>query len=350
MGTGRFLRAYAAPGAIALATLAMAAGGLTRYGGAPAAAASAGQEPAKAAAKPAEGPSADVQAIRAVDEAFVRDYNKGDAKAVAALFTEDAEVEDDTGEVYNGRAEVEHSLADSFAEDKGAKIALQVDSLRFVTPEVACERGRSVVTPTAGAPMSRLYTVLYVKHDGHWLMSSVREEPDLFVAPHERLKDLAWMVGDWVDEGSDSVVKVHCGWSDDGNFLLRTFTVRREGRPVMTVNQRVGWDPLTRQFRSWEFDSEGGYGEGKWSRDGESWVVHQAGVRPEGTTASATNVLTRVRPDLVRWVSGRRVVGGHTVADEESFVLVRVPPPPGGAVKGPNAPAASPSPETRRPR
>ena len=69
-----------------------------------------------------------------------------------------------------------------------------------------------------------------------------------------------------------------------------------QGKPVMSVTQRIGWDPLARQFRSWEFDSEGGFGEGRWSRDGERWVVKHTGVRPEGTTASATNIMTQEPP------------------------------------------------------
>ena len=125
------------------------------------------------------------------------------------------------------------------------------------------------------------------------------------------------MVGEWVDEASESVVRVHCGWSEDGNFLIRSFTVKRQGKTVMSVTQRIGWDPVARQFRSWEFDSEGGFGEGKWSRDGDRWVVKHTGVRPEGTTASATNIMSRVRPDLVRWVSTDRVIGDESLPDDE---------------------------------
>ena len=90
------------------------------------------------------------------------------------------------------------------------------------------------------------------------------------------------MVGDWIDEGADSVVRLHCQWSEDENFLFRTFTVKRQGKPVMTVTQRIGWDPVARQVRSWEFDSEGGFGEGKWSRDGERWVVKSHGRPARG--------------------------------------------------------------------
>jgi uncharacterized protein (TIGR02246 family) len=293
-----------------------------------------------------QGRSEDEKAIRAVDEEFVRDYNKGDSKALAAWFTEDSEVVEANGDRYQGRDLIEQGFADTFAASKGAKIAFEIEAIRFLNPDAAKEEGRSLVTPTKGAPMSRLYAVLYVKRDGRWLISSVREEPDPLVRPHDRLKDLEWMIGEWVDEGSDSVVRVNCRWSEDKNFLIRSFTVKRHGKPVMSVSQRIGWDPLARQIRSWEFDSEGGFGEGKWSRDGERWVIKHTGVRPEGTTASATNLMARERPDLVRWVSTDRVLGDESVPDEEAYVLVRVPPPPRMQSKG--QATSSPSPNTTR--
>jgi uncharacterized protein (TIGR02246 family) len=295
------------------------------------------------------GQSEDETAIRAVDEAFVRDYNKGDSKALAALFTEDAEVVEADGARYRGRDPIEQGLADTFAASKGAKIAFEIEAIRFLSPDVAEEEGRSVVTPEEGAPVSRLYTVLYVKRDGRWFISGVREEPDPLVRPHDRLKDLEWMVGEWVDERLDSVVRVDCHWSEDGNFLIRSFTVKRQGKPVMTVTQRVGWDPLAKQLRSWEFDSEGGFGEGRWSRDGERWVVKYTGVRPEGTTASSTNVTSRERPDLVRWVSTDRIIGGESVPEEVAYVLARVPPAPSLKLKSQTTSHTSPNTE-RSPR
>jgi uncharacterized protein (TIGR02246 family) len=292
--------------------------------------------------------AADEKAIRAADDAFVRSYNQGDSKALAALFTEDADVIEHTGDRYQGRQEIQRRLADAFAADPGLRLSLEIESIRFPHPDVACEEGRSVLVPAQGPRESRLYTALYVKRDGQWLISSVREEADPVVRPHDRLKELEWMVGDWVDEGSDSELRLSCSWSEDGNFLIRAFTVKRQGKPFMSVTQRIGWDPLARQFHSWEFDSEGGFGEGRWSRDGQRWVVKHTGVRPEGTSASATNIMTRQRADMIRWVSLDRAFGSESVPDEESFVLVRVPPQPRLKLQAP-PPTSTPN-STRSPR
>jgi hypothetical protein len=151
------------------------------------------------------------------------------------------------------------------------------------------------------------------------------------------------MIGNWVDQAPESEVRVQCRWSEDGNFLIRSFTVKQRGKPVMSVTQRIGWDPLARRIRSWEFDSEGGFGEGTWSRDGERWVVKHSGVRAEGVAASSTNVMVRERTDLVRWSSTDRVLGDELIPGSNSYVLVRVPPPPRTPTTGPAVPPSSPS-------
>jgi len=310
-----------------------------------------GQDPAVediAESAKTEGLTEVEKTIRAFEETFVRDFNKGDSKAIAAHFTEDAEVVDAEGELYQGREVIEQGFAEMFADDQGAKIELEIFSIRSLSPDVAQEHGRSVVTPKEGAPRSRLYSIVYVKRDGRWLVSSVRDDLDPMVSPHDRLMDLEWMVGEWVDEGEDSLVRLNCRWSDDENYLLRSFTVHQNGEAVLSVSQRIGWDPIARQIRSWEFDTAGGFGEGWWTRDGERWVVKHTGVQPEGKTASGTNTMTRERSDLVRWTSTDRVIGDQIIPDGLSYTLVRVPPAPASVSTG--RPISPPSSSPRSPR
>ncbi len=271
---------------------------------------------------------ADEQAIRAADLAFVSEYNKGETKALVARFTEDAEVVEADGTRYRGRPLIEERLAETFAASPGIKLEITAESIQFLSPDVAKEEGRTTVTPAKGPAENRRHTALLVKRDGRWLISSIREEPEPLVSPHERLKELEWMIGEWIDQGPDAHIRVSCQWSDDKNFLVRTFAVKTQGKPALTIHQRIGWDPLARQFRSWEFDSEGGYGQGSWSGEGDRWVIKHTGVRPEGITASATHVVVRERADLVRWASRDRTVGDQSVPTEQDYVMVRVPPAP----------------------
>jgi uncharacterized protein (TIGR02246 family) len=271
----------------------------------------------------------DEQAIRALADAFVRAYNAGDAKAVAALYTEDAESIDEYGTRIEGRSTIQEMYGSIFQERPGATIRIAIDSLRFLGPDVAKEEGHSRVLPRGNEPESlRHYTVLYVKQGGRWLHSSVREEHATGVLHHERLRDLDWLVGEWLDQNSDSTVHVLCKWSNDKNYLLRDFTIHVQGRPLMTVNQRIGWDPLTRQIKSWVFDSEGGYGDGLWARNGNEWVIKSRGVLPDGRIATATNVLTRVDRNTARWKSTERTLGAQSAPELAEYVMVRRPPHP----------------------
>jgi hypothetical protein len=167
-----------------------------------------------------------------------------------------------------------------------------------------------------------------VKQDGTWRCACVREGHDHSLSPHERLKPLEWLAGDWVDESGDAVVHAHADWSKDKNFLLREFTVHVRGNPEMSVTERIGWDPLTRQIKSWVFDSEGGHGEGLWAREADRWVIRSTGVTPEGRVAAATHVITRKNDHEYRWASLDRIIAGHLVPGKEEYVMVRRPPAP----------------------
>ncbi len=318
----------------------------------------AGTVDARAAARrqattPAAAPapqSAQEKEIRAFDELYGRDFNSANAKALAARFTEDAEVIEADGLQYEGRTLIEERLVETFAASPGAKMAIEVESIRLLSPDVAKEEGHTIVTASSGGPAThRRYTALLVKRDGNWLLSSVREETDPTISPHDRLQPLSWMLGDWIDEGADSVIRVNCRWSEDGNFLFRNFTVKHQGKDVMTVNQRIGWDPVTRQIRSWEFDSQGGFGEGKWGGEGGRWVIKHTATRPDGTTVTATNTMIRDGAHLVRWTSTDRFIGHEPIPDELAYAFVRVPAPPGGPANTP-ATLAVPDQNQRSPR
>lgn len=277
----------------------------------------------------------DQKAILAVGQTFRIAYNAGDAKAVASLYTDDAELIEENGERFQGRKTIQDVYSVLFQERKGNSIEIAVDAIRFPGPDVAKEEGRTSVKTASSAepPAVRRYTVLYVKQGGKWLYSSVREELEPGRPHEERLKELEWLVGDWIDESSDSVIHASCRWSADKNFLLRDFTIHAAGQPVMTVTQRIGWDPLSKQIKSWVFDSEGGYGDALWTRNGNQWMIKSSGVLPDGRIATATNILTRVAPNTARWASTERTVGGHHAPDHFENMMVRRPPPPPSQLK-----------------
>jgi uncharacterized protein (TIGR02246 family) len=271
----------------------------------------------------------DEKAIQAVAEAFGRAFDAGDAKKVAELYADDAEFIDEYGNLIQGRPLIEDFYSSIFQERQGASIEIAMTSLRFLGPDVAKEEGQTRLKPKEGHPVTnRRYTVLFVKQQGRWLYSSVREEHDIALSHHERLKNLEWMIGEWLDQSPDSTVHVNCRWSEDRNFLLRDYTIHAQGQPVMTVSQRIGWDPLTRQIKSWFFDSEGGYGDALWMHNGAQWIIKSTAVTPDGQTATATNILARVGVNKSTWKSTERTLGGQSVPESFEYVMVRRAPAP----------------------
>lgn len=278
-------------------------------------------------AKPVVDRSADEAAIRANVAAFLKAYNAGDAKAIAALFTPDGQIEDEDGNVNEGREAIAETFAKVFESTPGKRLEASIESIRFIGAEIAVEKGTTKGTVGEEPPDYDRYTVVHVKRDGKWQMALARDEEGPVGAGHERLRPLAFLIGDWVDDGGSTVVRSSCRWSKDKNFLLQQFKVTVNGRETMDISQRIGWDPLNKRIRTWVFDTEGGYGESYWTRDGAGWIIKATAVRPDGTTASATNRMVPAGNDAYVWRSFDRVVGDETEPPIEVKV-VRKPPQP----------------------
>jgi uncharacterized protein (TIGR02246 family) len=285
---------------------------------------------AKAPARPE-----DTKAIAALDTSFIAAFNRGDARSIADLFTDDAEISDDSGETVRGREAISRHFAATFEDDPKAKIELTPDSLRFLGADAAKQTGRARTIPgNGGSPEITRFTVLYVRRDGRWLHDTIHEHEDRNLTSHDRLTELEWLVGDWVDEGDDGVVHTSCRWSDDKNFLLRDFTMHVAGMPVSRGSQRIGWDAKKGQIRSWVFDGDGGHSEGFWTRSGkDEWTIRAVGILSDGRDVQATQVLTFVSKGLCRWRSIDREIDSEPVPDLPEIVLVRTPPRPGGSAR-----------------
>ena len=46
-------------------------------------------------------------------------------------------------------------------------------------------------------------------------------------------------------------------------------------------------------IRSWTFDDAGGFTDGRWTRDGERWLVREVGYAADGSRTTADNTLTK---------------------------------------------------------
>jgi uncharacterized protein (TIGR02246 family) len=276
----------------------------------------------------ADRQAADEAAIRQAVKAYVAAFNQADAKALAAMWAPEAVYTNPmSGEQVVGREAIQGQFAAIFAEAKGAKLEATTDSIGFVSPNVAIEQGAAKVIRPDGAPEESDYTAVYVKRDGQWLLDRVTEETVPVVTSHyEQLKDLEWMVGSWVDQDDEATVVTECNWTRNNNFLTRSFTVRIRDRIDMAGMQIIGWDPAAKQIRSWVFDSDGGFGQATWKKNGNRWYIQQSGVLPDGRKASSVHIITYVDDDTCTQQAVNRTVDGELLPNVDEVVVVRQVP------------------------
>ena len=256
----------------------------------------------------------DEAAIRKMVESYTSAFNKRDAKAVAAHWLPEAVYVDlDTRKQIVGRQAIEKHFFEEFKEIKNAKLAVNVESIRFISPHVAVEQGRATVTEPGKEPSKARYSAVHVKREGKWLLDRVSDADD---APppsnFDKLKELEWMVGSWVDndEDDETTVEMACKWAKNQNFLVRTYTVTVREELAVSGVQMIGWDPSAKQIRSWAFDSDGGFSEGFWTKKGKSWHIQTKEIQPDGQTASAVNILSQIDNNNFTWQSIDRQSGG----------------------------------------
>jgi len=271
--------------------------------------------------------TADKDTILDNAKAFVDAFEKGDAKAVAALWAEDGDYVDLDGRHLQGRTAIEDAFKEFFKENKGLKLRIDVKSVRFVTPDVAIEDGTSSVIPSDGAPPGPAsYPNVHVKKGGQWVLQSVREAPYTPPGNYEHLHGLDWAVGEWVDEGNGPEIDhVTFEWTDDGNFLISTQDVTVKNTLVSRATEWIGWDPATSQIRSWSFVADGSIGENTWSTEGDQWIVKTNANLPNGKKLAATNIITRNGPDAITWQSKDRTLDGKPLPDVSEIKMKRVP-------------------------
>ncbi|MBN2293368.1 MAG: SgcJ/EcaC family oxidoreductase [Pirellulales bacterium] len=274
--------------------------------------------------------STDKEAVRMVTQNFETAFNSGKIDKIVDLFYDGAQIVDDAGGVHKGRTAITDVLTSFFKKFPHSTSKMTSDSIWLISPALAIDEGRRLVTTEDGkASAATRYTLVMIKHDGKWKIASAREvEDDALLTPHDRLEPLAWLVGDWVDEGSDAVVSINCKWAEDKNFLLVKFTAKVEGRPALKSSQRIGWDPMTHKIKSWVFDSDGGYGTGLWSQVDDRWVVKSTAVLPDGQTGAATLMLEPRDKDSYIMKGFDRFRGDEAEPDFE-ITIVRKPPAPG---------------------
>jgi hypothetical protein len=131
------------------------------------------------------------------------------------------------------------------------------------------------------------------------------------------------MIGTWVDEDEQSKVETTCQWSKNRNFIVRSSNISVRDQVEFTGMQVIGWDPVAKQIRSWVFDTDGGFGEGVWTKKGNRWYVQAKDTSADGRKMSSQNVITMVDKDSFTWQSVDRQAGDQLLPNVDEVLVVR---------------------------
>ncbi|GAB4238476.1 MAG: hypothetical protein Tsb0021_18210 [Chlamydiales bacterium] len=264
------------------------------------------------------------RSIKESAKAYEKAFNEKNAEGLAALWTEDAEyVDPETGDTILGREAIEEEFRSTFQENTDSQIKIHIGTITFSNDSQAVQTG-TVIIQDNSQKTETAYKALYVKEKGKWLIAEVREveisEPP---SQFEHLKQLEWMIGEWVDKDEDVTIETDNTWDKYKNFITQHFTVNLEEHFLLEGKQIIGWDPVQEVIRSWIFDSDGTFGEGTWTKKDNSWVVESVQTLADGRRASSINIYTPIDNNSYEWESINREIDGEILPNIDPIKVVR---------------------------
>jgi uncharacterized protein (TIGR02246 family) len=289
----------------------------------PAQQAAAKDDPARRADNKAESP--DIAAVRKASAEFVQAFNKKDGQAVVAFWTKDGEYIGPDAEPVRGRKNIANLYTEFFKKYPKARLEVRVGSVRLIGRQTALEEG-TLKLWLAGEkePGEAGYSILHVREGDGWRMASVREwvkDP----ATEVTVKDLEWLIGEWVGKANGTEVRTRYTWDEDRAFLRCRYTLKEGDKVLASGTQIIGTDPAG-GLRSWQFDKSGGFGESVWTREEGRWEIGATATLPDGSTLTATNILVPLDKDSFTWQSVERKAGGADLPNTPPLKVTRVKP------------------------
>jgi uncharacterized protein (TIGR02246 family) len=264
--------------------------------------------------------AADEAAVRVRTQEFLKALAKGDAREVAAFWTNSGEYVRDGDLTIRGRANIEKAYAEHLKKKQPGTVTVEGESIRFLSDDTGVQEGVFVVKRPNPAETTRSrFSALFVRSGGKWYFGLLRELPE---APS--LQELAWLVGSWTfpSDGSESHMVVE--WTESKKYLLCRIT-RKQDDQITTATQILAVHPATGAIQSWTFESDGSLGEAVWSRNDKGWTAKVTSVTADGDKATATTTLTPMDANTFTFQSTERTVDGEKAADVGPIKVTRSP-------------------------
>lgn len=274
---------------------------------------------------------ANEEEVRRTFSGYLEAFNKRHVEALAQMLSENSvHVDRETGTRTEGRQAIQKDLEATFKMYPTIQLSGHVDRVRVIQPTVAQAEGETLVVGGADAqPVGSRFSAILVKGDSGWKIDSVEESPlPRPNSAYEALRELEWLIGRWVDESAEVRVETTFRWSTNQSFLLRSYVVRLSDGTERQGTQVIGWDPRSREIRSWSFNADGSFGDGVWSRNGDGWLIRSSQTLADGRAASGTYVMTRIDDaTMTTQLLGHEIEGEPQPAGEAVTMVRAIEPP-----------------------
>ena len=264
-------------------------------------------------------------AVESRVQAYVAAFNRRDIDACVKHWSDNAEyVLAESGSRVRGRKAIREALQKLLSTDEKFELNIYGQQFRQVSKDVVLEEGTATVVSARHGVERANYVVVHVKRNGTWYRDSVRETASAIPeSANSRLSELAWLVGVWKAENDHGSVHVQGKWINDKRFMSRSFKVVGKDGYELVGTQIVGWDPSAAMIRSWSFDSEGGFEQAVWSRNGKRWLVKVVAVLPDGSVGSEQRLITRDGDGRMSTEVIEQQVNGQLLPGSGKVTLVR---------------------------
>ncbi|HQR07173.1 MAG TPA: SgcJ/EcaC family oxidoreductase [Gemmatales bacterium] len=267
--------------------------------------------------------------VRSFLETVAATFNKHDAKAVGGLFLAEGELVDEDGNVLKTREAIESHYSEIFKAKPESRLKVEDDTVRLIGDSIAMYDGLAEVKPSAQERVRRTrFAAVLTKQGNQWQIASIRDLEDLdndSVLIRETMNELGFLVGEWLEEGSNYRIQTDCQWCDDKMSLVQKFKISGSNIKELTGTQRIAWDPATQKIKSWTHDSQGGYAEALWTNKDGGWIVKANGTNSEGDATSMTSEYREASKGRIDLYFRDRIIGAEVMPDVK-VTIVRKPP------------------------
>lgn len=257
---------------------------------------------------------------------YIEAYKNKDIDTLQNFWSEDASYfNPQTGKRIHGRSEIMDKFSSMFKKYPEAELIVSQENLEILDDSHALEKGTSrVYLSNNENPIDSKYTIQYIKENNHWLIQNVAENDISFATkiPQE-LQELDWLIGKWVDETPNIKIETNSRWILNNHYIQSNFILFYKDKSELSGKQFIGWDPHEKKVKSWIFDSDGGFGEGIWSKSGPQWTVFVKSILPNGHKASSKHTYSLIDNNSYKFSITDREINGETLPNLEEISVIR---------------------------